>query len=86
MNSIHDFVTHSVMCRMAPPREHVGRLEHFVAQPVLRLLKRRRADSYGLAAKLLHSLGQHGMNPTGINAANGIATHLVEVFIPDSDS
>ena len=43
LHALHDLVCYLTMAHVTPPREHVGRLQDFLAQPVLGLVERGHA-------------------------------------------
>ena len=49
LHAIDDLVLDALVGRMAPPGQHVGLGQHFVRQPVLRLLERGDARLHRVA-------------------------------------
>ena len=78
----HDVVAHLGVGAMAPPDQHVGGLNDFVGEAVLRFVERGEPDVEVIGRD---APGDGGMKPFGVNRLDSFILLFVTEFIPDCD-
>src|SRR5258708_2084030 len=83
---VDHLVGHLVVRRVAPPRQHVGGVEHLGRQPLAGLVQRRRSH-VGLVAEVLAYAGRDRLvHAVGIDGRHRRIAALVDGLAPDRDS
>ena len=70
LHALGHFVRHTVVRHVAPPDQHVGLVEHLLAQAVRQIVERHRADADFIAGKpgfqrAVNTVGIDGMHRFG---------------------
>ncbi len=81
-----DVVCDVVVEEVAPPGQHVGRLEDRVVEAVTRLVERRGPNLHALAEVLADRAGDRLVHPVRIDRAHGGVGSLDAVLAPDGDA
>ena len=81
-----DVVCDVVVEEVAPPGQHVGRLEDRVVEAVTRLVERRGPNLHALAEVLADRAGDRLVHPLRIDRAHGGIGSLDAVLVPDGDA
>jgi hypothetical protein len=84
LHLVHDCVIDAAVCGVPPPREHVGALQHSVAEPVLGLVQRGGARFD--VTVLVQRVGDALMHALGIERGDELALLFVDVLTPNSDA
>jgi hypothetical protein len=77
----HNRILHLTMRHVSPPRQHVGRIEHVLRQPVVGLVERRRAQhEFIIGAKRGGDTLVHAFR---VNVGDDLVFLLVNVLAPN---
>ncbi len=83
LDPVDDRVAHLVVRDMAPPQQHVRRVEHLLGQPVLRLVEGRGPDIEG--PEWGDAACDGIVDAPGVDGPDEVVRALVDVLVPDGD-
>ena len=78
LHPIHHFVRHFFMRHVAPPDQHVGLVQHLLAQTVGKIVQRDRANADFVA---FQSFFQRTVDPFGIDSTNRVGRFFMKTFV-----
>ena len=77
---LYRFVGDLVVGHVAPPEEHVRRVQYLIGEPVLGLVEGGRTD---LEAGLVEHCGEDGVHAFGVDLRDLLVALFVPVLVPD---